>query len=52
MARISVAYTLDEKVVKELRERSSETFIPQSRLVEQALLKLFKEMDQEKANKA
>ena len=52
MARLTKTYTLDEKVIERIQDASKETMIPQSRLVEQAVIEYLDKLDQEKANKA
>jgi len=42
-----VTFTLDESTIEELRDVSKQTLIPQSRLVEQALLKIIEEHKKE-----
>lgn len=38
-----VTFTLDENLLKSLKEKSEETMIPQSRLVEEAIKNVLKE---------
>lgn len=38
MARKQVTYTLDEELIKRLREYSETTMIPQARIVEQSII--------------
>lgn len=44
MAKKRVTYSLDEKLVKELRELSEKTFIPQSKIVEEGIKLMVKEL--------
>lgn len=40
-----MTFTLDEELLKELKELSNRTMIPQSRLVEKAIKNIIKEYD-------
>lgn len=40
-----MTFTLDEELLKELKELSDRTMIPQSRLVEKAIKNIIKEYD-------
>lgn len=43
MARKQATFTLDEELIKRLREYSDSTMIPQARIVEQAVIKYLDE---------
>ena len=51
MARLTKTYTLDEEVIERIQDVSKETMIPQSRLVEQAVIEYLDKMDQNKTSK-
>ena len=51
MARLTKTYTLDEEVIDRIQAVSKETMIPQSRLVEQAVIEYLDKMDQNKTSK-
>lgn len=40
-----MTFTLDEELLKELKELSNRTMVPQSRLVEKAIKNIIKEYD-------
>ena len=52
MARKRVTYTFDEDLIKRIDKYSEKSMIPESRVVEQAIIEYLDKIDQEKANKA
>lgn len=40
-----ITFTLDEKIIKELKETSERTMIPQARIVEQAIIDFLKKLE-------